>query len=133
MKKQNKILTKNRIKLFVALAVILIVGFTNTLLHLRPVSDRKKNDQEKIDYKTELKNTNKKIDSLTKLINIKDSDSKLLLNRAQLYKSINKYNNAIVDYNNFIQLSEDVELKSKAQKELKYCKTIKNHLTKTKS
>ena len=133
MDKQNKILTKNRIKLFVALAVILIVGFTNTLLHLRPVSDRKKNDQEKIDYKTELKNTNKKIDSLTKLINIKDSDSKLLLNRAQLYKSINKYNNAIVDYNNFIQLSEDVELKSKAQKELKYCKTIKNHLTKTKS
>jgi len=133
MKKQNKILTKNRIKLFVALAVILIVGFTNTLLHLRPVSDRKQNDLEKIDYKTELKNTNKKIDSLTKLIIIKDSDSKLLLNRAGLYKSINKYDNAIVDYNNFIKLSEDVELKSKAQKELKYCKTIKDHLAKTKS
>ena len=126
-------MTKNRIKLFIALALILIVGFANTLLHLRPVSERKQNDQEKIDYKTELKNTNKKIDSLTKLINIKNLDSKLLLNRARLYKSINKYNNAIVDYNNFIQLSEDVELKSKAQKELKYCKTIINHLTKTKS
>ncbi len=133
MDKQNKILTKNRIKLFVALAVILIVGFTNTLLHLRPVSDRKKNDQEKIDYKTELKNTNKKIDSLTKLINIKGSDSKLLLNRAGLYKSINKYDSAIVDYNNFIKSTQNAELKSKAQKELKYCKKIKNHLAKTKS
>jgi len=125
-------LTKNKIRLFIALGIILIVGFTNTLLNLRPVSERKKHKQEKIDYKQELKNINDKIFSISIKIKNDTSDSKLFLDRARLYKSINKYDKAIVDYNDFIMKTSDDSLKEQAKKELKSCENIKNHLEKNK-
>lgn len=124
--------TKNRIRLLIALGIILIVGFSNTLLNLRPVSERKKNNQEKVDYKKELESAESSIKILSESIKQDRSDSKLVLKRAQLYKSINKFEEAIVDYENFIKYSNDQELLTIAKKELKSCKTVKSHFDKLK-
>jgi len=127
-------MTKNRIRLLIAMGIILVVGFTYTQFHLRPVSERKKNNREKIDYKLELKKTNEKINSISKKIeNNEGSDSKLLLNRARLYKSINKFDKAIVDYKKIIEKAGESNLAQQAKSELKVCENIKKHLDKVKN
>ncbi len=126
-------LTKNRIKLLIALGIILIIGFTNTIFHLRPVSDRKKNKFEKLDTKKELQNALIAIKLLTDSI-AKDSSSPIMhLKRARYYKSINKFNEAIVDYNKFLKNNTNSSLGEKAKSELKSCVKIQKYYNKIKS
>jgi len=126
-------LTKNRIRLFIALGIILIIGFSNSLLNLRPVSERKKNKQEKLDTKKELKNALDKIASLTDSISKFQTKADLYLKRARFYKSINKFDKAIVDYKIFIEKNTDSVLNEIADKELKSCKEIQSYYNKMKN
>lgn len=124
---------KNRIRLLIALALILIIGAFITINNLRPVSDRKKNNQEKLDSEKELNSALESIKSLSDSISNSKKTDIYLLKRAEIYKSINKFDEAINDLKLVVNSSKDLELKEKARKELKSCINIKEHLDKLKN
>jgi len=124
---------KNRIRLLIALGVILIIGAFIVVNNLRPVSERKRNKQEKIDSKKELENALKSIKSLTDSISENSKNQMLLIKRAKKYKSINKFDEAIKDLKIVINSASDSKVKEIAQKELQSCENIKAHLDRLKN
>lgn len=129
---QQTMWTKSRIRLFIALAVIMVGGAILSLNNLRPVSERKQNNSRKIDSAEEVQKTQNKIKILSDSIKEYSKINTTILNRARLYKSINNLEEAIVDYNNFIAKTTDDKLKMIAQKELKSLQNVKEHLEKMK-
>ncbi len=124
---------KNRIRLFIALAVILIVGFFLVINNLRPVSERKATGREKLDTKKELQKINNRIAVLSDSIVKFPGEALLYYKRAGLYKSINKYEKAIEDYEYFVENAENQDVKTKAIKELESAKQVQRFLEKQKN
>ncbi len=120
--------TKNRIKLLSALAIILIVGLFLVINNLRPVSERKKSGREKLNVKKEVQKISRRISLLSDSIKEFSDKSLLFYQRAKLYKSINKYNEALEDYKIFIEKTNNSDLKEKAKKEIKSIEKVKEFL-----
>ncbi len=123
---------KNRIRLLSALAVVLVIGFFLVINNLRPVSERKKKGQERLNPKKELQKISKRISVLSDSIKKFPEKPILFYKRAGLYKSINKYDNALEDYSTFIEKTKDGKLKSIAEKEFESVKKVKRFLEKQK-
>ncbi len=124
---------KNRIRLLSALAVVLVIGFFLVINNLRPVSERKKKGEERLNPKKELQKISKRISVLSDSIKKYPEKPILFYKRAGLYKSINKYGKAIEDYEYFIKKTKKQDLKTKAEKELESVKKVKRFLEKQKN
>ena len=120
---------KKKIILFSTLAIILLIGAFISLNHKRPGKIRGKS----LDSKKEVKLTLQRIKNITDSIALTPQNTGLYFQRAKLYFTINKWDEAIADYNTIIKTSKDTSEISLAKSKLKSCKQVKNYLNKNKT
>ena len=120
---------KRKIILFTTLAVILITGTIISLTHRRPGPMTGKS----LDSKKEVKLTMQKINDISDSIHAFPEKTALYFRRAHLYRTINKFDMAIEDYNTIMKISKDSSELKLAEEKKKSCIKVKNYLNKIKN
>lgn len=130
MDNSHKMWTNRRIGVIVTLIIIMILGAIISLTNQRPKSNREKNKSEVYLKNENINEINIQIKSLSDSIILTPKAYSLRLKRARLFKSINKFDEAISDYNYYLNnISSE---NTKIQQELQAVIKVKEFLVKQK-